>query len=55
MGNKVRVQEFKNKQFVVTIPRTLAEALGVTKGKEMEWTLQDGKLTLSEVQHGSYG
>ena len=46
MSNQIRVQQHPTGQLTVTIPRALAQALGIRKGDVMEWTLEDGKLLL---------
>ncbi len=46
MSNKVRIQQHPTGQFTVTIPRALAQALGITRGEEAEWVLKDGELVL---------
>jgi len=38
-------------QFTVTIPRTLAEAIGLTKGNKVDWiVLSKGKLSLEKTE-----
>jgi antitoxin component of MazEF toxin-antitoxin module len=44
MGYPVKIQKVErptNKSYYVNFPVALAEALGVTKGEDFEWTLED--------------
>jgi antitoxin component of MazEF toxin-antitoxin module len=50
MSNRVKVQQLPQGQFTVSIPRALAQALGITKGQEMVWVLVDGELTLKRAE-----
>ncbi len=43
------VQQLPQGQFTVSIPRALAQALGITKGQQMVWVLVDGELTLKRL------
>jgi AbrB family looped-hinge helix DNA binding protein len=47
MPRKVKVQQMPNDQFMVTIPKALAEALGIHKGEMVEWSVEDGRLVLN--------
>ncbi len=38
-----------NDQFMVTIPKALAEALGFRKGEMVEWSVQGGDLILKRL------
>ena len=49
MSNKVRIQQHPTGQFTVTIPRALAQALGITRGDEAVWVLVKGELTLKRL------
>ncbi|OQA54976.1 MAG: hypothetical protein BWY42_01587 [Candidatus Omnitrophica bacterium ADurb.Bin277] len=46
MGYKTKVQLIKRKagndQFYINFPGTLADALGMEKGEEVEWSLAEG-------------
>ena len=45
MARRVRVQQLPNGQFVVTIPKALAEAIGFRKGEQVQWSIgKDGLL-----------
>jgi len=46
VSNIVRIQRFPQGQFMVTIPRALAQALDIEKGDEAEWKVKDGDLVL---------
>ena len=44
MGCKVKVQKVErptNKSFSVSFPSTLADAIDLQKGEEMEWFIED--------------
>ncbi len=44
MGYKVKIQKVQrptNKSFYVNMPAAIAEALGMEKGEEFEWTIED--------------
>lgn len=51
MSNKVIVQELKNGQLVITIPRAIAGVKGWKKGTVLEF-IEDryGSMTLQEVK-----
>lgn len=51
MSNKVIVQELKNGQLVITLPRAIAGSKGWKKGTTLEY-VEDrfGALTLQEVK-----
>ena len=50
MANQVIVQELKSGQFVITVPRSLAEVKGWKKGTKLEYLENRyGELTLREV------
>jgi len=36
MARRVRIQQLPNGQFVITIPKALAEAIGFRKGEEVQ-------------------
>jgi len=42
-----RVQQLPNGQYVLTIPK--AEALGLRKGEEVQWTLEGDRLVLNRL------
>ena len=46
MPRKVKVQRMPNGQFMVTIPKALAEAMGIRGGEMVEWSVADGDLLL---------
>jgi len=44
MGYKVKIQKItriNNKTYYVNFPVTFAEAVGIKKGEEMEWFIED--------------
>lgn len=47
----VKIQEGSNNQRLVTIPRELAKAMGLDKGKEVEFNVKDEK-TLEMTKKG---
>jgi len=44
-----RVQQLPNGQYVLTIPKALAEALGLRKGEEVHWSLEGDRLVLNRL------
>jgi len=46
MGNEVKVQETPTGQFVITIPRSIADAYGIKKGDTIEFRYNEGKIQL---------
>ena len=50
MSNIVRIQQFPQGQFMVTIPRALAQALDIEKGDRAEWKVRDGDLVLRPLR-----
>ncbi len=49
MARRVRVQQLPNGQFVVTIPKALAEAIGFRKGEEVQWSLERDALVMRRL------
>jgi len=49
MGNKAKIQQPKESQYIVTIPKSLAEALGYRKGNEVEFVVDRGELVVRKV------
>jgi bifunctional DNA-binding transcriptional regulator/antitoxin component of YhaV-PrlF toxin-antitoxin module len=43
MANRMRVQKTPNGQFIVTVPKAVAEALGYRKGTVLEFKFNDMK------------
>lgn len=44
MGYKVKLQKINrsaNYTYCVTVPLVLAEAMGLSKGEELEWAIED--------------
>ena len=52
MSNRVRVQQHPQGMLFVSIPRALAQALGIAKGATLEWILKDGELVLKRSREG---
>lgn len=54
MGYRIKVQKVErptNRSYYVNLPVVLAEAMGVQKGDEVEWFLEDkNTLVLSRVR-----
>ncbi len=49
MGYKVKIQKVQrptNKSYYVNMPAALAEAIGLEKGEEMEWEIEDKNLLI---------
>ena len=42
MGNVTKVMELKNKQFIITIPKAIAQAMRLEKGSGVEWLFDKG-------------
>jgi len=49
MARRVRIQQLPNGQFVITIPKALAEAIGFRKGEEVQWSLEKEGLVLRRL------
>ncbi len=49
VSNIVRIQQFPQGQYMVTIPRALAQALDIEKGDRAEWKVRDGDLVLRRL------
>ena len=41
-----RIMELKNKQFIMTIPKAIAQAMGLSKGDSVEWLFDRGDVVL---------
>ena len=50
MARRVKVQQLPNDQYVVTIPKALAEALGIRKGETMQWSVEKDALVLRRLR-----
>ena len=47
--NKVKVQELKNGQFIITFPKALAAMKGISKGDVLTFTINDqGKIEVNK-------
>lgn len=44
MGNITSVMQLKNKQFIITIPKAIAGAMGLVKGSKIEWLFDKGDI-----------
>jgi len=42
MSNVTSVMELKNKQFILTIPKAIAQAMKLKKGDKVEWIFDKG-------------
>ena len=49
VANKCRVQQMKNKQFLVTVPRAIGEAMNLRKGDEVEWLFVHGDIVVRKI------
>jgi antitoxin component of MazEF toxin-antitoxin module len=49
MPRRVRVQNLPNGQYVVTIPKALAETIGLRRGEEVQWSLRGDELVLRRM------
>ena len=52
MGNIIKVMELKNKQFIMTIPKAIAQAMGLSKGDSVEWLFDRGDVVLRKYWEG---
>ena len=50
MPRRVKVQQLPTGQFVITIPKALAEAMDIRKGETMQWSLLKGDLLLRKIR-----
>jgi antitoxin component of MazEF toxin-antitoxin module len=50
MARRVKVQQLPNDQYIVTIPKALAEAMGLRKGETVQWSLEHGGLLLKRLR-----
>ena len=50
MPRRVKVQQLPNDQFIVTIPKALAEAMGIRKGETVQWSFVKGDLVLKRIR-----
>jgi antitoxin component of MazEF toxin-antitoxin module len=50
MARRVKVQKLPNDQYVVTIPKALAEAMGLRKGETVQWSIEQGGLLLKRLK-----
>lgn len=47
MGYKIKIQKVQrptNKSYYVNMPAAIAESIGLEKGEEMEWEIEDKNL-----------
>jgi hypothetical protein len=49
MGNITSVMRLKNKQFIVTIPHAMADAMKLIKGSKLEWLFDRGDVIVRKV------
>lgn len=49
MANRSKVQQMKNDQFLVTIPRAIAEAMRIKKSDEIEWIFSQGDIVVRKI------
>ena len=49
MANESKIQQMKNNQFLVTIPRAIAEAMRLKKGDTLEWVFSQGDVVVRRV------
>lgn len=51
MAAKRRVQKTSNNQYIVTLPKAIAEAMGFTQGTELEFKLNDkGEIVIKKAK-----
>ncbi len=55
MGYKIKIQKVQrptNKSYYVNMPAAIAESIGLEKGEEMEWEIENKNLlVLKRVKH----
>ena len=44
MSNVTNVMVLKNKQFIITIPKAIAQAMKCKKGDKIEWLIDRGDI-----------
>lgn len=49
MANQSKIQQMKNDQYLVTIPRAIAEAMRLKKGDTLEWIFVQGDVVIRKV------
>lgn len=49
MANESKIQQMKNNQFLVTIPRAIAEAMRLKKGDSIEWIFSQGDVVVRKI------
>ena len=50
MPRRVKVQQLPTGQFVVTIPKAIADAMGIHKGETVQWSFVKGDLVLKQIK-----
>ena len=46
---KTKVQRLKNGTLIISIPKTLAELVNLTKGDYVKWNLKENKLLIKKL------
>ena len=49
MGNITKVMQLKNNQFIMTIPKAIAQAMRLSKGESVEWLFDKGDVILRRL------
>jgi len=49
MANQSKVQQMKNNQFLITVPRAIAEAIRLKKGDTLEWMFVQGDVVVRKL------
>lgn len=49
MANQTLIQQMKNKQFLTTIPRCIAEAYKLKKGDKLDWMVVQGDIVVRKI------
>lgn len=49
MSNITSVMELKNKQFIITIPKAIAQAIKLQKGSKVEWIFDKGDVIVRKL------
>ena len=45
-----KMMQLKNKQFLLTIPKVIANALGTRKGDEVKFVIEKGEIIIRKVE-----
>jgi AbrB family looped-hinge helix DNA binding protein len=49
MGNKIKLMQLKNKQFIMTIPKAIADAMRLKKADTIEFIFDKGDVIIRKI------